>query len=279
MNRSILVTSAAVGVLACAASAGARADDLQPGEERFKFIAGWFLPAFDTDVRVDDAESEGDDVNLGDDLGLDQDQSGGLFGFEWRIADRHRLAANYSKFTQSGTRTIDEQIEIGDEIYPVNATIRTQWSIEMIPITYSYSFMKAENYELAGTFGVHWDRISLSLNGSSSLSDDDLTATAEASADLPLPLLGLQYDYHFSDNWSAGIGASYFSVEFGEDTLEASGSLWNVRAYTEYRFGGRFGAGIAFDAFDFSIEADKPRLTGEYKYDYWGPQLYLTARF
>ena len=279
MNRSILVTSAAVGVLACAASAGARADDLQPGEERFKFIAGWFLPAFDTDVRVDDAESEGDDVNLGDDLGLDQDQSGGLFGFEWRIADRHRLAANYSKFTQSGTRTIDEQIEIGDEIYPVNATLRTQWSIEMIPITYSYSFMKAENYELAGTFGVHWDRISLSLNGSSSLSDDDLTATAEASADLPLPLLGLQYDYHFSDNWSAGIGASYFSVEFGEDTLEASGSLWNVRAYTEYRFGGRFGAGIAFDAFDFSIEADKPRLTGEYKYDYWGPQLYLTARF
>ena len=27
------------------------------------------------------------------------------------------------------------------------------------------------------------------------------------------------------------------------------------------------------------VEADKPHLTGEYKYDYWGPQLYVTARF
>ncbi len=279
MFRSVLVTSAAIGVVAGTASFSARADDLKPGEERFKFVAGWFLPAFDTDVRVDDTASEGDDVSLGDDLGLDEDQSGGIFGFEWRIADRHRLSVNYSKFTQSATRTIDEQITIGDEVYPVNATIRTRWSIELIPITYSYSFMKADNYEFAGTFGVHWNKISLSLNGSSSLSDDDLTATAEADADLPLPLIGLSYDYHFSDNWSAGVGASFFSIEFGEDTLEASGSLWNARAYTEYRFGGRFGAGLAIDAFDFSIEADKPRLTGEYKYDYWGPQLYLTARF
>ena len=279
MNRLHIAASVAFGTIACLTGTGAGADDLKPGEERFKFVAGWFLPAFDTDVRVDDTASEGDDVNLGDDLGLDEDQSGGIFGFEWRIADRHRLAANYSKFTQSATRQIDRQIAIGDEIYPVDATIRTQWSIELIPITYSYSFMKTDNYELAGTFGVHWNAISLSLNGSSSLSDDDLTATAEASADLPLPLLGLQYDYHFSDNWSAGVGASFFSIEFGEDTLEASGSLWNARVYTEYRFGGRFGAGLAIDAFDFSIEADKPRLTGEYKYDYWGPQLYLTARF
>jgi len=276
MLRSILVASAVAGVLA---SAGACADDLKPGEERFKFIAGWFLPAFDTDVRIDDTTSEGDNVSLGDDLGVDQDQSGGIFGFEWRMADRHRLSASYSKFTQTATRVIDEQIEIGDEVYPVDATLRTRWQIELIPITYSYSFLKADNYELAGTVGVHWDKISLSLNGSTSLSNEDLTATAEAAADLPLPLIGLRYDYHFSDNWSAGLTGSFFSIEFGEDTLEASGSLWNVRAYTEYRFGGRFGAGLALDAFNFNIEADKPRLAGEYKYDYWGPQLYLTARF
>jgi len=276
MLRSILVASAVAGVLA---SAGACADDLKPGEERFKFIAGWFLPAFDTDVRIDDTTSEGDNVSLGDDLGVDQDQSGGIFGFEWRMADRHRLSASYSKFTQTATRVIDEQIEIGDEVYPVDATLRTRWQIELIPITYSYSFLKADNYELAGTFGVHWDKISLSLNGSTSLSNDDLTATADANADLPLPLIGLRYDYHFSDSWSAGLTGSFFSIEFGEDTLEASGSLWNVRAYTEYRFGGRFGAGLALDAFKFNIEADKPRLAGEYKYDYWGPQLYLTARF
>ena len=279
MNRHILAVSVASGALACLAGTAAQADSLSPGDERFKFVAGWFLPAFDTDVRFDDTDTEGDNVSLGDDLGLDQDQSGALVGFEWRIADKHRLAASWSQFTQNATRTIDREITIGDEVYPIDAEIRTKWSIDLIPITYSYSFIKNDSNELAATFGIHWDKISLSLIGDSSLSDDDLDASTSHSADLPLPLIGIRYDHHFSDNWSAGLGASYFSIEFGEDTLEASGSLYNLRAYTEYRFRGRYGAGLALDAFGLKVEADKPRLTGEYKYDYWGPQLYLIAKF
>ena len=279
MNRHILAVSLASGALACLAGTAAQADSLSPGDERFKFVAGWFLPAFNTDVRFDDTDNEGDDVSLGDDLGLDEDQSGALVGIEGRFSEKHRVAATWSQFTQNATRTIDEEITIGDEVYPIDAEIRTKWSIDLIPITYSYSFIKNESNELAATFGIHWDKISLSLNGSSSLSDDDLDASTSHSADLPLPLIGIRYDHHFSDNWSAGLGASYFSIEFGEDTLEASGSLYNIRAYGEYRLLGRYGIGLAVDAFGLKIEADKPRLTGEYKYDYWGPQIYLTARF
>ena len=279
MNRIQTAVAVAFGALTSLGAATARADSLSPGDEQFKFIAGWFLPAFNTDVRIDDSESEGDRVRLGDDLGVDEDQSGALLGFEWRFAEKHRLSASWSSFSQSGTRTIDEEIHIGDEDYPVNATINTKWSLDLIPITYSYSFIKNESNELAGTFGIHWDKISLSLRGTTSLSDDDINADTSSSADLPLPLIGLRYDHHFSDSWSAGVGASFFSIEFGEDQLDAKGSLYNLRAYTEYRFAGRFGAGFAIDAFKLKVEADKPRLTGEYKYDYWGPQLYLTARF
>ena len=232
------------------ASATAGADTLKPGDERFKFVAGWFLPAFDTDVRIDDTDNEGDDVNLGDDLGLDQDQSGALRRVSnggSRIVTGSR--ASWSQFSQTATRTIDEQITIGDEVFPIDAEVRTKWTIDLIPITYSYSFLKSDSNEFAATFGIHWDKISLSLNGSTSLSDDDITASTSHSADLPLPLIGLRYDHHFSDNWSAGISGSFFSIEFGEDTLEASGSLYNLRAYTEYRFRGRYGAGLAIDAF------------------------------
>jgi hypothetical protein len=279
MNRIQTAVALACGALTMLGAATARADSLSPGDEKFKFVAGWFLPAFNTDVRIDDAGTAGDTVRLGDDLGVDEDQSGALLGFEWRFAEKHRLSASWSSFSQSGTRTIDEEIHIGDEDYPVNATINTKWSLDLIPITYSYSFIKNESNELAGTFGIHWDKISLSLHGTTSLSNDDIDADTSSSADLPLPLIGIRYDHHFSDSWSAGVGASFFSIEFGEDQLDAKGSLYNVRAYTEYRFAGRFGAGFAIDAFKLKVEADKPKLTGEYKYDYWGPQLYLTARF
>jgi hypothetical protein len=265
MNR--IHIAVACGAIASLAGFAAHADSLKAGDERFKFMAGWFLPAFNTDVRIDDAGDAGDNVSLGDDLGVDEDQSGALVGFEWRIAEKHRLGASYSSFSQSGTRVIDREITIGDEVYPVDATIRTKWSIDLIPITYSYSFIKNDTNELAGTFGIHWDSISLGLNGSSSLSNDDLNAEVSSSADLPLPLIGLRYDHNFSNNWSAGVAGSYFTIAFGQSELEARGSLYNFRAYTEYRFMGRYGAGFAVDVFNLDIKADKPKLTGKYNYD------------
>lgn len=277
MNKAVLLAS--LGMAAAAVASGAQADSLAPGDERFKFVAGWFLPAFGTDVRFDGEASEGDDVNLDDDLGLDRDQSGALLGFEWRIADRHRLGASWSSFSQNGERVFDEELTIGDETFPVDAVVRTDWSLDLIPITYSYSFIKNEKNEFAGTFGIHLDRVSLRLRAETSVSGEILDLQSDHSADLPLPLIGVRYDHHFSDTWSAGIGASYFSIEFGESTLDAKGSLYSVRGYAEYRFQGRYGAGIAIDAFKLDLEAEKNNFSGGYEYDYWGPQLYLIARF
>jgi hypothetical protein len=279
MSRLHIGAVVALSAIAGIAATPARAESLKPGDERFKLVAGWFLPAFNTDVRIDDSGDPGDEVDLDDDLGVNRDQSGVLLGFEWRIAERHRLGATYSTFSQNATKVIDRQITIGDEVYPVSATVRTSWSLDMIPITYSYSFLKSDSNELSGTFGIHWDSISLGLKGSTSLSSDDLNANVSSGADLPLPLIGLRYDHNFSNNWSAGLAGSFFTIEFGESELDARGSLYNFRAYTEYRFSGRYGAGLAIDAFKLNIKADKPNLTGEYKYEYWGPQIYLTARF
>ena len=279
MNRLLVLSTAVIGVLACATSVSARADTIKPGQERFKVMLGGFLPAFNTDVQVDDNGQPGDNVGLGNDLGVDEDETGFWVGFEWRMAEKHRLGMTYSSFTLTGERVIDEEITIGDEIFPIDAALTTEHKIELIPIFYSYSFVHSESNEFAVTAGVHWTSITLTVTGSSSLNDEDLTATADATADLPLPLFGVRYDHHFSDKWSAGIGAAFFSVEFGEETLDASGTLVNARAYGEYRFTDRFGAGFAIDAFKLDVEASKNRWTGEYVLDYWGPQLYVTGRF
>lgn len=278
MNQQIGLRIRAFGVLAAVMSFSARADS-SVGDEKFKALLGAFLPAFHTDFRLDNAAQEGDDVNLSDDLGLNEDQTGFVVGFEWRIAERHRLGMTYSSFTQTARKTIDREITIGDEVFPVDASIRTEHKIELIPITYSYSFIKSERNELAVTGGIHWDRTTLSLNGSSSLSPDDIDASTSASADLPLPLIGVRYDHHFSEQWSAGVSAAYFSIEFGSSELDAEGSLGSLRAYGEYRFAKRWGAGLAIDAFRIDVDADKPRWNGRYEYDYWGPQIYVTARF
>ena len=279
INRVAVAASAGFVAIALLASATAGADTLKPGDERFKFVAGWFLPAFNTDVRLDGEGQTGDDVSFGDDLGMDRDQSGALLGFEWRFANRHRVSASWSSFSQNATRVFDEELTIGDETFPVDAVVRSEWSLDLIPITYSYSFIKSEKDEFAGTFGIHLDQISLRLSAETSVSGEVLDLRTDHSADLPLPLLGLRYDHHFSDSWSSGISVAYFTIEFGDSTLDADGSLYAGKAYAEYRFRGRYGVGLALDIFKLDIDASKPRLTGSYEYDYWGPQLYLTARF
>lgn len=267
--------------LAAAVSFGAAAQDVvRPGQEKFTLMLGAFLPAFKTEMKVDnDQLGEGDRVNLGDDLGVDQDSSGGWFSAEWRFAPRHRVGFTYSRFTLSGERAIDRQIQIDDEVYPVGATVSSRLKLEIIPITYSYSFLKRENDELALTAGLHWSRLTFNVEGSASAGTLDGSNEASAKANVPLPLFGLRYDHHFSDRWSVGANVAVFALEFGGSTWDFEGSLWSVRLHAEYRFARNFALGAALDGFNVSVDVSQDNWKGDFDYGYWGPQIYLTARF
>jgi hypothetical protein len=265
--------------LAAAVSFHAAAQDVvRPGQEKWTIMLGAFLPAFKTEMKVDN-DQPGDNVNLADDLGVDQDESGGWFGVEWRFAPRHRLGFTYSRFTLNGERTIARDLQIGDEVFPAGATVSSRLRLEIIPITYSYSFLKRERDELALTVGLHWSRLRFSAEGSASLGTQDLAHDSSSEADVPLPLLGLRYDHHFSDRWSAGASAAVFALEFGEDTWNFEGHLWSVRLHAEYRFARNFAIGAALDGFDVSVDLSAGSWKGGFDYGYWGPQIYLTARF
>ncbi len=270
-----------VAALLAAASWSAAAQDVvRPGQEKWTVMLGAFLPAFKTEMKVDnDQLGGGDNVNLADDLGVDQDESGGWLGVEWRFAPRHRLGFTYSRFTLSGERVIDRQIQIDDEVFPVGATLSSSLRLEIIPITYSYSILKREADELALTAGLHWSSLKFNVNGSASTGNLDASRDASAKADVPLPLFGVRYDHHFSDRWSAGASAAVFALKFGEDTWNFEGSLWSVRLHAEYRFARNFAIGAALDGFDVSVDLSSESWKGGFDYGYWGPQIYLTARF
>lgn len=273
-----LVSAALLAALA--GNASAQDPPVPIGQEKFTLRLGAFLPAFQTKVQVDNsALGAGDRVDLEDDLGVDQDTSGGWFSAEWRFAPRHRIGFNYSRFTLKGAQTLQREIQIDDEIYPVGASTSTQWRLQIVPIAYSYSVMQREQDELALTAGLHWSSLSLRIQGSASLGAQDVSHEATAKADVPLPLFGLRYDRRLSANWSAGAGASVFALEFGEDAFKFNGSLWSARAYLEYHLSRHFGVGAAIDGFRVDVDAQQNDWQGGFNYGYWGPQLYLTARF
>jgi hypothetical protein len=273
------VFRALCALLVLAAAPARGADIVQPGEEKVTLMLGAFLPAFRSSMKVDNDRTAGDRFSLNDDLGVDDKTSGGWFGAEWRFAPRHRIGFTYSRFTLRGERDLNRTLQIGDEDFPVGAHLSSQMRLELVPITYSYSLLKRERDELAFTAGLHWSRLSFRVEGSASLASRDGSRDATASANLPLPLFGLRYDYNFTERWSAGGTIAVFALSYGEDVTNYKGGLISARLHGEYRFSRRFGVGAALDSFKVRVDADQEHWKGGLDYRYWGPQLYLVARF
>src|SRR5262249_43826765 len=120
LGRSAL----AAAVFLSQASLGAEGSGIVlPGEEKVTLMLGAFLPAFRSKVEVDgQTTGTGDRINLGDDLGVDENTTGGWFGAEWRFALRHRIGFTYTRFTVSGTHTAQRDLHFDDKVYPIGAS-------------------------------------------------------------------------------------------------------------------------------------------------------------
>lgn len=133
---------------------GGATEFIKPGEERFFLAAGAFLPSFDTRLRVDNKElGIGDEVDLEKDLGLNEEETVFWGSGYWRFASCHRLSLSYFQFKRDASAIAQQDIEIDDEIFPVGATLASEFKIQVVPIAYSYSLVKRSKLEFGGSLG------------------------------------------------------------------------------------------------------------------------------
>jgi hypothetical protein len=98
----------------------------------------------------------GTSVDFQNMLGL-SDSAGGPEGeFRWRMSERWRLELSYFRISQSGGKTIDQDIQWGDVVYPVNAEVTSKIAFSDLRSSVGYSFYKTSDKELGVGFGLHW---------------------------------------------------------------------------------------------------------------------------
>ena len=108
----------------------------------------------------------GTEINLEDDLGISSDETTFWGGVSWRFARKHRLSVAYFGFTRDSSAVANKELTIGDETFPVGASLSTDFKLQIVPIAYSYSFMNEEKYEFGASLGLHWYTMDLSVWGS-----------------------------------------------------------------------------------------------------------------
>lgn len=267
------LVAAALGVLAPAARADEAPNLL---EDRLYLALGSYVVDSDTEVRLDGRTGQGTTIDWERTFG-----GGDVTRFrvdgQWRFADRHKARFMWFSSSRDASRTLEEDIDWGDETFPVNARVNGEFGFDVYELAYEYAFLRRENYEVSASIGLHYTSLELTLSARAAESGGTLNAdiSEKGSVGAPLPVIGLRGQWALPYDLWIDLGAQYFALSIDE----YDGSLSDVRAMIVWQPRTWLGLGLGYNRFDVDVDVDKSRFEGSLDWTYQGPMLFYSASF
>jgi hypothetical protein len=245
--------------------------------DTFQISLGTFIVNTDTTLRLDgDAGEQGREIDWEKNFG-EGDVNRFRVDAYWRFADRHKLRALVFSSSRDGSRTIDEEIDWGGEIFPVNATVDGKVKFSIYELAYEYAFMRRESYELAASFGLHYTDYEASLGatatGTGGAADRRIERSGSVGA--PLPVFGLRGTWLLSQTFSIEASGQFFALTYGD----IDGNLQDYRLLLSWQPKSWLGFGVGYDYFAFNVNVDTTHFRGKMDWAYQGPMLFYSASF
>lgn len=240
--------------------------------DRLAVRGGLLFAAHSTSARLDsEALGAGTLVDLEDDLGLDTSTrdirvEGGL-----RLGRRHRLRVGFVSLTRGADVQLQRQIQWGDEVFTVDATVASAADLTLVPASYRFSVVKSDRVDLGISAGV------FAVFAEASIAAPSLGIAEAESADFPLPVLGADVDIALAPRLFLLGGVEYFAL-----SVEGVDGSWSeIRGAVEYWPHRHVGVGVGYRSVSIEIDGtgalDGAAAATEIFFDYSfrGPQAYL----
>lgn len=236
----------------------------------FTVSLGTFILNSDIEVRLDGTSGSGTRVDWDREFGGGDENRFRLDG-AWRFAERHKVRAMWFDYSRTKTRTIGDRIDWGDATFPPSASVTSDSKFSIFEIAYEYSFLRRENFELAGSFGIHnasWEATLSSTVNNAQISD-------KADFNAPLPVFGLRGLWHVGGDFWLDAVAQYFSLSYEE----YDGSILDTRVGVLWQPSRWVGLGIGYNRFKVDFQMDGGNFNGDLVWTYDGPQLFYNVSF
>jgi hypothetical protein len=140
----------------------ARADDIPWGsdpaqnDEFFIGLGAFYAAKVNTTAQLNSQTlGVGTVVDFQNTLGLPETAWGPNAEFRWRMSEHWRLEVDYFWIGATGTKSIDQDIQWGDVVYPVNAQVNSKYGFSDLRTSVGYSFYKTSDKELGIGLGLH----------------------------------------------------------------------------------------------------------------------------
>jgi len=246
--------------------------------DSFQVALGTFIITSEPSVQLKGDTSSGDKVDFDEALGGGDSQRIRLDS-HWRFGDtgRHKIKAIAFDMSRDNSRTFDEDIEWGGDIYPVGAEIDAEFSFTVIELAYEYSFMRRDNFELDASIGLHYTDLSSSLSAKAETSGGTLTGDISNSASVaaPLPVIGLRGIWDLSHNFWLDATAQFFALSIDE----YDGNLQDYRVLVTWQPKKWLGIGLGYNHFSIDVDVDASDFDGSLDWTYSGPMIFYSAVF
>ncbi|HEY5852160.1 MAG TPA: hypothetical protein VIT62_15540 [Lysobacter sp.] len=261
-------------VLLCSLSAPAQA--VEPLDTFSIRIAG-YVSKFDTQVRADGETSQGTNVDLKRDLGLDGDSTIGLIAATWRPFENHEFGVSYYQDSFDATRTLNRDISFDGAIYPATATVRSEYNFDAYEINYNWWAANNETWALGPRLGLIWYKVELNLDLELDLGGNQGGSAfdRQVSADVPAPTIGASWRWTPAEDWRLYAEAGYFSADINDIDADVTFARGGVEWYPWESFG--FMLDYTYNKID--ADADASRFDGHLEFEDSGIRLGGVYRF
>jgi outer membrane protein W len=254
----------------------AYADDyLSPTEERVRLSLGVMYLSSTTDIQLDSSAGlAGSPVNAESVLGLDSSDFEAKFQAMVRVGERNRLRFDYFTLDRTGQKTLtsaDAPIVLRDVVLQVGDPVQTDLSMRTLGITYEYSFIHNEKFELAATLGINDTDISSRARVSTATRHVDQSEDQAG----PLPTIGFDTTYVISKRFYVDARAQYFKLNVDD----ISGSLGFYEFDALYRLRPNVSFALGYTAVKADVTSRQTKNAGYFDFDSKGPEFFVRVAF
>ena len=207
-------------------------------------------------------------VDFEDTFGLDERKTIPSASFMWRITNTWRLDVDYFQLDRSATRTLANQVEWGDDVFPVGATVNASYDFKDIRVAAVYSFFKRQDKEVGIGLGAHVASIKASVE-SQGIGEQSSSVTA------PLPVVTLFGAFALTNEWAVRVRADWLSMSYDIYSGDIRSTAIDV-VYQPFR---NFAFGLGIRNLVVDVDIDASDWHGKARTTFTGPAAFVRVSF
>jgi hypothetical protein len=242
-----------------------------PIADHFAIRASFISGAVNTQAQVNDTAAglAGTQFTAESELGLPRHSAQGRAEFMFRLRNRGRLRVSALDLSRTGTAQVNRDLRYGNQLFRVNERVNTTFDWRSFDLTWLFSFIRNDRFELGTGIGMHF----IQAETSASVPARGVRESFDGSG--PFATLALDSTWRITRRFSLNARAQTFEVT----ASSISAKLFDWHADVQFRFHKNVALGAGYQSNFVRLDIADANPSGSIRFDVAGPELFLRASF